>query len=360
MKSVSLCNITKSFAGKIVLDNLSLSVDAGIFFALLGPSGCGKTTLLRIIAGLETPDFGRVCLDGEDVTTLPAYKRKINTVFQQQGLFPHLTVYENIAYGLMIKGLPKEEIREKVEKQVRIINLLGLEKKYPATLSGGQQQRVALARSLIMEPAVLLFDEPMSALDVRLKEHLLIECMNLQQTLKTTFIYITHDRKEALTVADKLAIMNFDGKVEQVGSPKKVYQRPTSRFVANFVGDVIIVGGVVESISDSAIVLGTDVGLVTAACTANDSKNITVGLRLFISVRPERIHLAYVRKDGDGYANIISGKIIGVIFSGVFMRYTVQVDKDISFLVFEDDFSFKQNDSVFLHFHSEDVVLLES
>ncbi len=358
MKSVSLSNITKSFAGKKILNNLNLVVDAGIFFALLGPSGCGKTTLLRIIAGLEAPDSGQVWLDGEDVTSLPAYKRKINTVFQQQGLFPHLTVFENIAYGLMIKGLPLEEIREKVEKQIKIVNLLGLEKKYPSTLSGGQQQRVALARSLIMEPAVLLFDEPMSALDVRLKEHLLIECVNLQQTLKTTFIYITHDRKEALTVADRLAIMNFDGKVEQVDTPKNIYQQPSSRFVANFVGDVIIIGGLVLGVDGEVVTLETDIGVVYAQLNSKDV--VIVGRHVFISVRPERIHLGYAPKTAEGYANIISGKITSVIFSGVFMRYTVATESQINFLVFEDDFSFKQNEKIFLHFHSEDVVLLDS
>lgn len=358
MKSVALINISKSFSGKKILDNLNLFIEPGVFFVLLGPSGCGKTTLLRIIAGLEQADSGKILVGDEDITMLPAYQRKINTVFQQQGLFPHLTVFENIAYGLMVRGVSKEEVNERVEKQIKIVNLLGLEKKYPNTLSGGQQQRVALARSLIMEPDILLFDEPMSALDPRLKERMLIECLNLQHTLKTTFIYITHDRKEALTVADRLAIMNFDGQIEQIDTPKKVYQKPHSRFVANFVGDVNIFGGTVHSTTESKTCLKTSVGDVFAVNDLESNREWSLGSKIFISIRPERVYLSFEKMNG--YENIIVGKITSVIFSGIFMRYVVAIEDEITFLVFEDNFSFEEDNEVFVHFSSNDVVILEN
>jgi spermidine/putrescine transport system ATP-binding protein len=357
MKSVSLINVSKSFGDKKILDNLSLFVEAGAFFVLLGPSGCGKTTLLRLIAGLELVDFGKILLADEDITQQPAYQRRVNTVFQQQGLFPHLTVFENIAYGLVVRGLGREEIKEKVERQIQIVNLLGLEKKYPATLSGGQRQRVALARSLIMEPDVLLFDEPMSALDARLKERMLIECLNLQHALKTTFIYITHDRKEALMVADEIAVMNFDGKVEQIGAPKNVYQSPRSRFVANFIGDVNIFAAVIKDLDDNIASLQADIGLLSATVDSS-AVTWTLGARIFASVRPERLYLAYERMSGFG--NVITGKVASMIFSGVFMRYTVLLPNGVVLLVFEDNFSFKQDDEIFVHFHNDDVIMLES
>lgn len=355
MKSVSLINVTKSFGGKKIFDGLNLFIDEGIFFALLGPSGCGKTTLLRMIAGLTTPDNGKVLLGDEDITHVPAYQRKINTVFQQQGLFPHLTVFENIAYGLMIKGLSSETIREKVENQIRIVNLLGLEKKYPATLSGGQMQRVALARSLILEPEVLLFDEPLSALDPRLKDRMLIECSNLQQALKTTFIYITHDREEALTVADKLAIMNFDGKIEQMDQPEKVYTKPSCRFVANFVGDVTIIPGVVDKIIDQDNAeIKTEVGPIFVKESAS---KLMQGDKVYLSIRPKKISLNY--NNISSFKNVLSGKIVTSIYSGIFMRYVVEMERGLTFLVFEDNFDFNVGETVFLHFKNEDVVVLK-
>jgi len=357
MKSVSLLNISKSHGDKKILDNLSLFIEAGGFFVLLGPSGCGKTTILRIIAGLEKPDSGKVLLGDEDITQQPAYQRRVNTVFQQQGLFPHLTVFENIAYGLVVRGLPREAIYEKVERQIKIVNLLGLEKKYPETLSGGQLQRVALARSLVMEPDVLLFDEPMSALDARLKERMLIECLNLQHALKTTFIYITHDRKEALMVADEIAVMNFDGKVEQVAAPKQVYLRPRSRFVANFIGDVNIIAGVIKDLDQSTASLQTDIGNLSSMVDAT-SIVWSVGARIFASIRPERIALSY--EELSGFGNKLKGHIESIIFSGVFMRYMVATSVGTTLLVFEDNFSFKVGDEVFVHFHNDDVIMLES
>lgn len=357
MKSVRLVNISKKFGDRRVLDELDLFIEEGIFFVLLGPSGCGKTTLIRIIAGLEKASSGRVMLGEQDITDLPAYQRRVNTVFQRQGLFPHLTVFENIAYGLTVKGLSRDQIQEKVKKQIGIVNLLGLENKYPETLSGGQMQRVALARSLVMEPDVLLFDESMSALDTRLKERMLIECVNLQAELKATFIYITHDRKEALTIADKIAIMDFDGNIEQIGTPFEVYERPASRFVANFVGDVNIVGGVVEEFDGKIIRLKTDLGIITSGVTTATSP-IRNGLKVFACIRPERITVGY--KKVDGYENVIRGKVTSALFSGVYMRYEISTEVGIQILVFEDNFEFEEDEEVFVHFKGCDTVVLES
>lgn len=356
MKSIKLSGITKTFGGRKILQDFDLFVEEGIFFALLGPSGCGKTTLLRMIAGLESADSGKIFLGNEEVTHKPAFQRKINTVFQQHGLFPHLTVFENVAYGLMIRGIAREEIQARVERQINIVNLTGLEKKYPSTLSGGQQQRVALARSLVLEPEVLLFDEPMSSLDPRLKERMLIECVALQHTFKTTFIYITHDRHEALTVADKLAIMNLEGKIEQIGSPREIYCKPKSCFVANFVGDVNIFTGKIISLDASVIFLDTDIGKISV-----QNHNYTFvfdGNSAFIAVRPEKVKISLEQMVG--FANIIRAKVLNCIYSGMFMRYTFTVGNETSFLVFDNSLILKENDEVYIHFGIEDAVLMES
>ncbi len=355
MKSVSLVGVSKTFEGRKVLDNLNLHIEPGIFFALLGPSGCGKTTILRLIAGLEYPDSGAVYIGDKNVSSIPAYKRKVNTVFQRQGLFPHLSVFENIAYGLMIRGEDCKIIQEKVERQIKSVNLAGLEKKYPGTLSGGQQQRVALARALVMEPEVLLFDEPLSALDVRLKERMLIECVNLQKAIKTTFIYITHDQKEALTVADKLAIMDFGGTISQIGDPRSIYQKPETRFVANFIGDTTIFSGFISNIEDNVAKIKTGFG----ACLVNvdeESEDFHSGIKVFCSIRPEKIHLTKTFEAA--FSNVVKGTVVSAIYSGLFMHYSVEVEKGISFLVFESDFSFDEGDVVYINFNAQDVVIL--
>lgn len=359
MKNIKLVGISKSFANKQIFKKFDLSIEAGIFFVLLGPSGCGKTTLLRIIAGLEAADEGQILLENQDISHQPAYERKVNTVFQQQGLFPHLTVFENIAYGLMIRGFEKNIIKERVDKQIRIVNLLGLEKKYPTTLSGGQQQRVALARALVLEPDILLFDEPMSALDPRLKEQMLIECINLQKTFKTTFIYITHDRTEALTVADQLAVMNFDGKIEQLGSPRDIYDRPRSRFVANFVGDINIFTGIIADINNKEIKVQSEVGTIFAI-NNNEMKYdfFNIGNQIFISIRPEKIHISTQKMNS--FENILVGKVVNTIYAGMFMRYTISIEDKLLFLVFEDNYNISIGENVFVHFNSQNVVLLES
>src|SRR5260221_2864486 len=243
MRNIRFENIVKTYHGDLVLDKLSLEIPGGTFFALLGPSGSGKTTLLRLIAGLEEADKGSIFLGNEDITHTPIYQRPVNTVFQNYALFPHMNVFDNVAYSLSIRNIPEEIIKEKVTK---ILITVGLEKhiyKSIQNLSGGQKQRVALARAVVNEPDVLLLDEPLAALDLKLREKMLIELIDLQSILKTTFVYVTHDQFEALTVADYMAIMNDDGEIEQIGTPKEIYEFPVSTFVAAFVGTTNLFSG---------------------------------------------------------------------------------------------------------------------
>src|SRR3972149_1934863 len=243
MRTIRFERVTKLYEGEIVLDNLSLEIPMGQFFALLGPSGCGKTTILRLLAGLEEVDSGKIFLGDEEITHQPVFKRKINTVFQQYALFPHLTVFENVAYSLRVRRFSEDLVKTKVFEILKMVRLIGFESKFPRSLSGGQQQRIALARALVNEPTVLLLDEPLAALDLKLKEEMLIELSELQDKLQTTFIYVTHDQFEALTVSDQMAIMNEQGYIEQMGTPKAIYEFPSSRFVANFVGNTNIIEG---------------------------------------------------------------------------------------------------------------------
>src|SRR3989304_8889275 len=224
MNNIRLENITKSFDGETILENLTLTIPGGEFFALLGPSGSGKTTILRLIGGFEQPDKGSVFLGDEDITNLPINERRVNTVFQQYALFPHMNVFDNVAYSLRIRHVDKETIEKKVHRVLKAVHLEKQIYKTIEQLSGGQQQRVALARAIINEPQVLLLDEPLAALDLKLRERMLIELIDLQSKLKTTFVYVTHDQFEALTVADYMAIMNDDGYIEQIGTPTAIYE----------------------------------------------------------------------------------------------------------------------------------------
>src|SRR5476651_575254 len=251
MRSIKLDKLKKSISGGMIINDISLTIPAGKFFALLGPSGCGKTTLLRLIAGLEKADAGKIFLGDEDITNVPIHERPINIVFQNYALFPHLDVFDNIAYSLRLKKLPKIVIEQKVFKILEAFHLENHIYKSPSQLSGGQQQRVALARAIVNEPDVLLLDEPLAALDFKLRERMLIELIELQDKLKTTFVYVKHDQFEALTVADQLAIMNTKGEIEQIGTPKEIYEFPHSSFVAKFVGTTNILSGILRRVDSS-------------------------------------------------------------------------------------------------------------
>lgn len=233
---IELIDLKKEYDGDVALDNINLYVRDGEFLTLLGPSGCGKTTLLRLIAGFIMPTSGRVLIDGADMTGIPPYKRKVNTVFQKYALFPHLNVYDNVAFGLSIKKVDKKEIAKRVSEMLELVNLSGFEKRYIEQLSGGQQQRVAIARALINEPEVLLLDEPLGALDLKLRKGMQLELKRMQQRLGITFIYVTHDQEEALTMSDTIVVMN-KGVIQQIGRPIDVYNEPKNRFVARFIGE---------------------------------------------------------------------------------------------------------------------------
>ena len=240
---IEIKGISKTFEDNCVLDELSLKIRKNEFLTLLGPSGCGKTTTLKIIAGFEESDKGEVLFNGKDISTLPPYKRPVNTVFQKYALFPHMNVYENIAFGLKIKKTPKDEIDSKVKEMLKLVSLSGFEKRKIESLSGGQQQRVAIARALINEPEVLLLDEPLGALDLKLRKEMQLELKRIQQRLGITFIFVTHDQEEALTMSDTIIVMN-KGKIQQMGSPEDIYNEPSNAFVADFIGESNILDGV--------------------------------------------------------------------------------------------------------------------
>ena len=232
---VRLVDVVKTFGDAVAVDHINLEVRDGEFFSLLGPSGCGKTTTLRMIGGFEQPTSGLIELQGRDVTWLPPYQRNVNTVFQSYALFPHLTIYENVAFGLRRKGVKDSEIKSRVSDMLRLVEMPGFEKRKPGQISGGQAQRVALARALINRPAVLLLDEPLGALDLKLRKQMQVELKRIQQEVGITFIYVTHDQEEAMTMSDRIAVMNA-GRYEQLGDPEGLYERPTTRFVAGFLG----------------------------------------------------------------------------------------------------------------------------
>jgi spermidine/putrescine transport system ATP-binding protein len=298
-KGLSVINIDKNFADVKALVNVTLDVREGEFFTLLGPSGCGKTTLLRIVAGLELPDTGRVLLGGQDITSLPATKRQVNTVFQSYALFPHLSIFENVAFGLRSRKFPQNEVQTRVDRRLEMLGLEEMAERFPHQLSGGQQQRVALARALVNEPDVLLLDEPMSALDARLRAQVQVELRRLQRKLGQTFILVTHDQAEALVVSDRIAVMS-EGKIVQFGTPQEVYEQPRTRFVAEFLGAANLIRG-----------RGSDGGVETAMgfLNLNTTPQWAQGT---VAIRPERIRIA----DHAPHKNGIKAKVTEAIYRG--------------------------------------------
>ncbi|MFL5644264.1 MAG: ABC transporter ATP-binding protein [Chloroflexota bacterium] len=297
--AVQLESVVKRYGDVVAVDGIDLEVRDGEFFSMLGPSGSGKTTTLRMIAGFETPTAGRVLLHGADVTKTPPFDRDVNTVFQDYALFPHMTVGDNVAYGLMVRKVPKAERVTRVTEALRMVRLPGYEARKPAQLSGGQRQRVALARSLVNRPRVLLLDEPLGALDLKLREEMQIELKAIQQEVGITFIYVTHDQEEALTMSDRLAVFN-DGRIEQVGAPAEVYERPATRFVAGFVGTSnLLTGPVAEAI---------------------------VGRAGTFTVRPEKIRIADPSASVEADENTALGHIRDVVYLGPDTRFIVALE----------------------------------
>lgn len=313
--------VTKHYADTIAVDALSLDVYAGEFFALLGPSGCGKSTLLRMLAGFETPDSGRVLLAQQDIGGVPPYRRPVNMMFQTYALFPHLTVFNNIAFGLRQERLAKDAITARVAEMLRMVRLEALAGRKPHQLSGGERQRVALARSLAKQPKVLLLDEPLAALDKKLREETQFELMDLQSRLDMTFIIVTHDQEEAMTVAHRMAVMNR-GHVVQVGTPAEIYEQPNSRWVAGFVGDVNLIEGRLAADSADATLIEDAQGRRFHAAAAAPAG---VGAPVAFAIRPEKMRLAANSPDPDAI-NTVGGVVIDIGYLGDMSIYKVRLD----------------------------------
>ncbi|MBU1007744.1 ABC transporter ATP-binding protein [Candidatus Dependentiae bacterium] len=363
MRKIRFENVSKKLDGEQVINNLNLEIPGGKFFALLGPSGCGKTTLLRLAAGLESVDRGKIYLGNQDITNTPIYKRKIHTVFQNYALFPHLNVFENIAYSLRLRGLKSATIARKVNDILHAVRLKEHELKRIQSLSGGQQQRVALARAIINEPEVLLLDEPLAALDLKLKEEMLIELIDLQDKFGTTFVYVTHDQLEALTVADKMAIMNEHGAIEQLGSPKDIYEFPSSRFVANFVGNTNFLEGTLHKTSHNLFEVEVEEIGMFDVFVPKEKNWMIPGGHAFMSIRPEKIEIS--KGTLEGFSNQLKGTVVDIIYYGRATRYNVELANGKGILVFEQNEehfpqeSIDYDDEVNLYFQKENVVLLE-
>ena len=316
---VRLVDLVKRFEDVVAVDGINVEVPGGEFFSLLGPSGCGKTTTLRLIAGFERPTSGHVLLDGNDVAYTAAHKRNVNTVFQSYALFPHLDVAGNVAFGLRFKDAPKAERRRLVGEALELVQLEGLGKRKPGQLSGGQQQRVALARALVLNPSVLLLDEPLGALDAKLRKALQIELKALQEQVGITFIYVTHDQEEALTMSDRIAVMN-DGKVAQVGRPEDLYDRPTSRFVAGFIGESNFLPAIVRGIEEDIVVAEYDGAIIRAMSPGRPA----AGEKVVLTTRPERLRFADTASNPAIAQNRLNVTVTEAVFAGERCRYMLQ------------------------------------
>jgi spermidine/putrescine transport system ATP-binding protein len=306
---VTIERVTKRFDDVVAVDELSLEIESGSFFALLGPSGCGKTTTLRMIGGFEEPTEGSIYLGEREVSGLPSYKRDVNTVFQSYALFPHLTIFENVAFGLRRKGVGRGETTERVGQALELVDLAGYDKRKPTQLSGGQQQRVALARALVNRPRVLLLDEPLGALDLKLRKQMQLELKRIQHEVGITFVHVTHDQEEAMTMANTIAVME-GGHIEQLGSPTELYETPRTAFVAGFLGVSNLIAG---DVKDGAVVTPSGTQLQVANLDGATG-SVAVG------VRPEKIHL------GGDEANRIPGRILESAYIGVATQYVVETD----------------------------------
>ncbi|MFL5767130.1 MAG: ABC transporter ATP-binding protein [Actinomycetota bacterium] len=314
---VQLVDLVKRFADVAAVDGVNLHMPAGEFFSLLGPSGCGKTTTLRLIAGFERPTDGQILLDGVDMAETPPHKRNVNTVFQNYALFPHLNVYDNVAFGLRYKDVPKQDVRKRVLDALALVRLEGYDKRRPSQLSGGQQQRVALARALILNPAVLLLDEPLGALDAKLRKALQIELKALQEEIGITFIYVTHDQEEALTMSDRIAVMSA-GRVVQVGTPHEVYEDPATTYVADFLGVSNLMAGTAEG-SDGNGRARVRLGNFEIAATQGDTD---AHGPVKIVIRPERVRLEDQGASGE---NRVPGMVERVVYVGSIMQVIVRL-----------------------------------
>jgi spermidine/putrescine transport system ATP-binding protein len=329
---VRLVDVVKKFGDSVAVDHIDLEVLDGEFFSLLGPSGCGKTTTLRMIGGFEQPTSGLIELQGQDVTWLPPYQRHVNTVFQNYALFPHLTIFENVAFGLRRQGVPDKEVKGRVSTMLELVELPGFERRKPTQISGGQAQRVALARALINKPAVLLLDEPLGALDLKLRKQMQVELKRIQQEVGITFIYVTHDQEEAMTMSDRIAVMNR-GRYEQLGDPESLYERPSTRFVAGFLGVSNLLPGTVDGRDQryAAIRLADDTVVRVPSSLVGAAESIAVG------VRPEKIRLREMTEAIPDGHNRLSGVVRDASYLGVSTQYQVEARGGARLTIYEQN-----------------------
>ncbi len=355
-------NITKRFGSFTAVDQVTLEIEHGMTFSLLGPSGCGKTTLLRIAAGFETPDEGRVLLDGQDITTLPPEKRPVNTVFQNYALFPHLSVRDNIAFGLKIARMNPTRITSEVERMLKLVDLIDHADKMPSTLSGGQKQRVGIARALANKPRVLLLDEPLAALDLKLRQRLLVELDAIHEEVGITFLYVTHDQGEAMSISDKIAVMN-QGRIEQIGRPPEIYETPRSSFVAAFIGDTNFLEGRVSESFEQRF-SRADIPNLGTIWIEND-KPLLVGDRIHLSLRPEKLAISHKQPESSDWNNALPGTVEEVIYFGSHTRYWVRCGEhricaEKQHRTFQlDERPTRWGDAVWLSWHANDGYLLD-
>jgi spermidine/putrescine transport system ATP-binding protein len=320
--AISLEGVGKSFGSEVAVRETTLDIRDGEFFSILGPSGCGKTTTLRMIAGFEVPDHGRVLLRGTDVTNVPPNERNVNTVFQHYALFPHMSVADNVAFGLELKKVPRGERRDRVAEMLRVVQLEGLEKRKPQQLSGGQQQRVALARALVNRPAALLLDEPLGALDVKLRKQMQLELKRIQSELGTTFVYVTHDQEEALTMSDRIAVMH-SGEVEQVGGPKEIYDHPQTPFVADFIGSLNALDFRVDEVADGLAVMRVSERERLVVPVGGSTK---AGEQLRVAVRPERVRIEPLDSRAPDGGSRVEGTVTELVYLGGLTHFHVDTN----------------------------------